>query len=193
MICRLQALSDPRVRGVFKDWRDEIAKRSLRQADAAWIALARVLSWALDRRKIAANPCERGGRLYHGTRADKVWTLEQETAFLAVASEPLRRAYVLAIWTGQMQGDLLRLPWSAWDQTPLPKAPHGRIRLRQGKTGVGRRDHGVRTAQRYARCRAASLAGYTSQFGWEAMDLAWLLIVVAQGVQEGGHRRHHLQ
>lgn len=58
----LEALCDPRVRGVFKDWRDEIAKRSLRQADAAWIALARVLSWALDRRKIAANPCERGGR-----------------------------------------------------------------------------------------------------------------------------------
>ena len=143
LICRnfgdlpLKALSDPRVRGVFKDWRDEIAKRSLRQADAAWIALARVLSWALDRRKIAVNPCEKGGRLYHGTRADKVWTLEQETAFLAVASEPLRRAYVLAIWTGQRQGDLLRLPWAAWDQTPLPKAPHGRIRLRQGKTGVG--------------------------------------------------------
>jgi integrase len=133
----LDALSDPRVRGVFKDWRDEIAKRSLRQADAAWIALARVLSWALDRRKIAVNPCERGGRLYHGTRADKVWTPEQEAAFLAVASEPLRRAYVLAIWTGQRQGDLLRLPWSAWDQTPLTKAPNGRIRLRQGKTGVG--------------------------------------------------------
>jgi hypothetical protein len=143
LICRdfgdlpLKALGDPRVPGVFKDWRDQIAKRSLRQADAAWIALARVLSWALDRRKIPVNPCERGGRLYHGTRADKVWTLKQEASFLAVASEPLRRAYVLAIWTGQRQGDLLRLPWSAWDQMPLPKAPHGRIRLTQGKTGVG--------------------------------------------------------
>ena len=132
----LEALCDPRVRGVFKDWRDEIAKRSLRQADAAWIALARVLSWALDRREVTANPCERGGRLYHGTRAEKVWTLEQEAAFLTVASEPLRSAYLLAIWTGQRQGDLLRLPWSAWDQTPLLKAPYGKIRLRQGKTGV---------------------------------------------------------
>ena len=131
----LEALGDPRVRGVFKDWRDEIAKRSLRQADAAWIALARVLSWALDRRKIAVNPCERGGRLYHGTRADKVWTLEQEAAFLAVASEPLRLAFLLAIWTGQRQGDLLKLPWSAWDKTPAPKAPHGRIKLKQSKTG----------------------------------------------------------
>jgi integrase len=34
---------------------------------------------------------------------------------------------MLALWTGQRQGDLLRLPWSAYD---------GRvIRLRQGKTG----------------------------------------------------------
>jgi integrase len=39
--------------------------------------------------------------------------------------------------TGQGQGDLLKLPWSAWDRTPMPKAPHGKIRLRQGNTGVG--------------------------------------------------------
>jgi hypothetical protein len=56
----VEALCDPRVRGVFKDWRDQIAKRSLRQADAAWIALARVLSWALDRRKIAVKPVREG-------------------------------------------------------------------------------------------------------------------------------------
>jgi hypothetical protein len=138
----LEALCDPRVRGVFKDWRDEIAKRSLRQADAAWIALARVLSWALDRREIAVNPCERGGRLYHGTRADKVWTLEQESAFLAVASEPLCRAYVLAIWTGQRQGDLSPVillnsdskPWtshgfsSSWRNTTWQDKAQGRAR-----------------------------------------------------------------
>jgi len=34
---------------------------------------------------------------------------------------------LLALWTGQRQGDLLRLPWSAYDGT--------HIRLRQGKTG----------------------------------------------------------
>ena len=146
-----------------------------------------------DRRKIAANPCERGGRLYHGTRADKVWTLEQEAAFLAVASEPLRRAYVLAIWTGQRQGDLLRLPWSAWDKTPLPKAPHGRIRLTQGKTGVGVEITVSAPPQRCARCDTAYLAGYPSQLRWEAMDLARLLVVVAEGVQKGGHHRHYLQ
>jgi integrase len=35
---------------------------------------------------------------------------------------------MLALWTGQRQGDLLRLPWSAYDGT--------RIRLRQSKTGT---------------------------------------------------------
>jgi hypothetical protein len=60
--CPLKALSDPRTRGVFLDWRDELALRSKRQADYAWTVLARVLSWAKDRGKIAVNPCERGGR-----------------------------------------------------------------------------------------------------------------------------------
>jgi hypothetical protein len=92
----LEALSDPAARGVFKDWRDKLAEQSLRQADAAWIALARVLSWALDRRKVPMNPCEKGGRLYNGTRADKVWTPEQEAAFFATASAPLRLAFLLA-------------------------------------------------------------------------------------------------
>jgi integrase len=34
---------------------------------------------------------------------------------------------ILALWTGQRQGDLLRLPWSAYNGTD--------IRLRQSKTG----------------------------------------------------------
>ena len=47
---------------------------------------------------------------------------------MRVASEPLRLAMILALWTGQRQDDLLRLPWSAYDgQT---------IRLKQTKTGA---------------------------------------------------------
>jgi hypothetical protein len=72
--CPLKALSDPRTRGVFLDWRDELALKSKRQADYAYTVLARVLSWAKDRGKITVNPCERGGRVYHGTRVDFVWS-----------------------------------------------------------------------------------------------------------------------
>jgi len=124
----LSALTDKRTRGDFLAWRDRLATRSRRQADYAWTVLARVLSWALGRGLIDANPCLKGGRLYRGSRKDKVWTLADEEAFLNVAPDRLSLALTLALWTGQRQGDLLRLPWSAYDGT--------HIRLRQSKTGT---------------------------------------------------------
>jgi integrase len=125
----LIAMTDRRSRGVFMAWRDRIAVESgRRQADYAWTVLARVLSWGLDRGLVAANPCERGGRLYRASRSDKIWTEADEAAFLAKAPTHLHLPLVLALWTGQRQGDLLRLPWSAYDGI--------HIRLRQGKTGA---------------------------------------------------------
>ena len=88
---------------------------------------ARVLSWALDRGLVSANPCARGGRLYRGSRVDKIWTTNDEAAFLKSAPAHFHLPLLLALWTGQRQGDLLRLPWSAYDGT--------HIRLRQSKTG----------------------------------------------------------
>jgi integrase len=108
-------LTDRRTRSIFMAWRDRLAANSRRQADYAWQVLARVLSWALDRGLVLANPCARGGRLYHGSRADKIWTAEHEAAFLGSAPEYLHLPLLLALWTGQRQGDLLRLPWSAYD------------------------------------------------------------------------------
>ena len=126
----LSGLTDRRTRGIFMAWRDRIASSAgRRQADYAWGVLARVLSWGLDRGLVLANPCTRGGQLYRrGARADKIWTADDEAAFLAHAPDNLQLALMLALWSGQRQGDLLRLPWSAYD---------GRhIRLRQQKTGV---------------------------------------------------------
>jgi integrase len=122
----LKALADPRTRGVFMDWRDELALKSRRQADYAWTVLALVLAWSKDRGKITINPCERGGRVYHGTRVDKIWTVEDEAAFLKIAPAQLQVPLLLALWTGQRQGDLLRLPWSAYNGSE--------IRLRQSKS-----------------------------------------------------------
>ena len=61
---------------------------------------------------ISTNPCERGGRLYVADRRDKIWTEQDIAAVLAVASKEVQLALILALWTGQRQGDLLRLPWS---------------------------------------------------------------------------------
>jgi integrase len=124
----LGALPDRRTRGEFMAWRDGMASTSRRQADYAWSVLARVLSWALNRGLVSVNPCEKGGRIYRGTRADKVWTADDEAAFLNSAPSHLHLPLLLALWTGQRQGDLLRLPWSAYDGT--------HIRLRQSKTGA---------------------------------------------------------
>jgi len=126
----LSALTDRRSRGIFMGWRDHVAGTAgRRQADYAWTVLARVLSWSFDRGLVAANPCERGGRLYRGGgRAEKIWTAPDEAAFLERAPAHLHLALLLALWTGQRQGDLLRLPWSSYDGT--------HIRLKQRKTGA---------------------------------------------------------
>jgi integrase len=122
----LAALADRRVRGEFKTWRDSFSATP-RKADYAWTTLARIMSFAKDRGTIATNPCERGGRLYAADRTDKFWDEQAIASLLSVASPAIKLATVLALWTGQRQGDLLRLPWSAFDGT--------HIRLRQSKTG----------------------------------------------------------
>jgi len=122
----IAALADPGARGLFKTWRDGMADKP-RKADYAWATLARVLSVAKDRGRIPINPCERGGRLYEAERSDKVWTEVDIGRLLSVAGPRIEAALLLALWTGQRQGDLLRLPWSAYD------GKH--IRLRQSKGG----------------------------------------------------------
>ena len=124
----LSALTDNRTRGIFKQWRERLALSSRRQADYTWVVLARVLSWGMDRGLVAANPCARGGRLYRGSRAEKIWTDADEVAFLERAPAHLHLALLLALWTGQRQGDLLSLAWSAYNGT--------HIRLRQSKGGT---------------------------------------------------------
>lgn len=124
----LAALADPGARGVFLDWRDRRAEASPRRADYEFTVLARALAWALDRGMILANPCQRAGRVWGGSRAESIWTEADEKAFLKVAPPRLRLAFMLALWTGQRQGDLLRLPWSAYDGETL--------RLAQSKTGA---------------------------------------------------------
>ncbi len=124
----IAALPDRRTRAIFIDKRDEHARKSRRQGDYWWQVLALILAWAKDRGEISVNPCEKGGRTYRTTRNQFVWSDQQETAFLASAPAHLHLPLVLALWTGQRQGDLLALTWMQYDGQF--------IRLRQGKTGV---------------------------------------------------------
>lgn len=124
----ISALEDRRSKAVFLKHRDTLAVRSRRQADYFWQVLARILSWAVGRGLAPANPCEKGGRTYRGSRAEKVWTEDFEAAFMGSAPAHLQLAFMLALWTGQRQGDLLSLCWSQYDGK--------KIRLKQSKTGA---------------------------------------------------------
>jgi integrase len=122
----LAVVQDQRARGKFKQWRDGMADRP-RVADYCWTVLARVLAVAKDRGLIAVNVCERGGRLYEADRAEAIWTANHIEQFCAVASPELQFALLLALWTGQRQGDLIRLTWTQYNGSHL--------RLRQSKGG----------------------------------------------------------
>lgn len=121
----LAGFADRRCRAVFLQWRDGIAARSPRQADYHYAVLARIVAWGYDRGLIAENPLTRPRKVYRVDRTEAVWTPEDESRLLAVASAEVALAFTLAINTGQRQGDLLRLPWSAWDGSS--------IRLKQQK------------------------------------------------------------
>lgn len=121
----LPALADPEMRGEFMRWRDGMAETP-RKADYAWTVLARVCSFAKNRGRIRTNPCERGGRLYEADRTEILWTEDHLSRLFAACSKEVRAAVIFALWTGQRQGDVLRMPWSA--------LADGKLRFRQGKT-----------------------------------------------------------
>jgi integrase len=128
----IAAIEDKRARGEFKTFRGTFSATP-RKADYVWTTLARVLSVAKDHSKIAVNVCEKGGRLYDADRSDIIWQADDIREFCGVASVELQAALLLALWTGQRQGDLLRLSWKNYDGTYI------RLRQTKAKGGRGRR------------------------------------------------------
>ena len=104
------------------------AKRSRglgqREADNRLSAISAMLTWAVDRGTLTANHLRGFKRLYHADRSEIIWLPEHIAAFMKVAPIEMQRALILALHTGQREGDLLRMPWSAYN---------GGHQLRQGK------------------------------------------------------------
>lgn len=128
----IAAVEDKRARGEFKTWRGTFSATP-RKADYAWTTLARVLSVAKDHGKININVCERGGRLYEADRSEIIWSADNIREFCGIASVDLQAALLLALWTGQRQGDLLRLTWKSYDGQYI------RLRQTKAKGGKGKR------------------------------------------------------
>jgi integrase len=126
----VEALNEPAVRKEFMDWRTAVARTSGdREADNRLSVVSAMLTWAVENGRLEANHIRGFKRLYHSDRSEVVWLPEHVKAFMRVAPIELQRALIIALHTGQRQGDILRLPWSAYDGTA--------ITLRQGKSTRG--------------------------------------------------------
>lgn len=121
----LAVIEDPKIRVRFLQWRDERAKSSARQADAMLGVLRIILEWGRDRGLLMHNHATRPKKVYKADRADKLWLPDDITALRDAAAPEIRLAFELALGTGQRKGDVLAMPWSAYDGE--------RIRLRQSK------------------------------------------------------------
>lgn len=140
----IAALDDPRVRRDLLDWREKVARASgQREADNRLSAISAMLTWAVDRGTLTVNHLRGFKRLYHADRSEIIWLPEHIAPFMKVAPIEMQRALILALHTGQREGDLLRLPWSAY------KGDY--IELRQGKA----RRHGKSAPLIQIPCTAA--------------------------------------
>ena len=108
---------------------------SPRQADYAFTVLMRILSWARSAGLTIYLPPQRIERRYHGDRSDLIWEDELHiNPFMSVAPRPLQWALTLATETGPRQGDLLLLPWSAYDSSSTALSSLGWIRWTPSKS-----------------------------------------------------------
>lgn len=168
----------------YLKWHDELAERHPSAADSKVGALARVFSWGCDRGYVPSNPISTFPRAYKAKRAELIWLPGHVAAFQVAASPELTLALLVAMHTGQRQGDLLRLEWAAYDG----KA----ISLRQGKTG--RRvwlpcTIALRTALDAAPRRAKTILTRPSGEPWtkDSFTWAWAQTFKASGLTDDLH------
>ena len=147
----LPALKDRRTRAMIREWRDSIAdgtcetlvsKRPDRSraasdamADLHVKKFSAILNWGGDD-GADANPCAGIEPLYEGSRLDKVWSWEKEALFLGgnpeldqpPARPDLIEAYLLAVWLGFREGDLVGLLASEYDGEKVRRELQKRVR-----------------------------------------------------------------
>jgi integrase len=122
-----------KINGLFLDWKDKLAAKSVRQADYAMVVLNRVLNIASQRGWIEVNPIETVKRTYKASRQHILWEREELTNYYATAPEHLILPILIAEWTGQRQGDILKMRLSKTDGL-VPWYDGTYVYLRSGKT-----------------------------------------------------------
>lgn len=113
-------------RSTILDWRDTVAESRGPAAANMFLKTVRAfLGWCVDRDRIDHNVALRAPVLPEGTLT--TWTEAEAHHAMKVFTEPVRRAIVLAYYTGQRRGDLLAMTRNQIDLAA------GRIRLTQEK------------------------------------------------------------
>ncbi len=123
----LSMMEDSRIRKKILEWRGKWEKTP-RTADKHLQALSACLGWGVAEGHLAYNHCTGLRKLYKGgQRADVIWTAQDIEKFMSAAPISMKRAMMVALYTGQRQGDILKLTRGNIDGDF--------IRLRQAKTG----------------------------------------------------------
>lgn len=114
-------------RRAILDLRNHISRERGNGAASAFAkVVATLFNWGVENGYVHHSPILRLKRLKSG--ALPAWTAQEAALALSHLSEHLRRAVVLALYTGQRRGDLIRLTWADYDGA--------KIRLVQQKTGA---------------------------------------------------------
>jgi integrase len=117
------ALTSPDRAWVFR-MRDEVQDRP-RTANYRVAIIRRLMSFAVDRGLRQDNPALRVAAL--GTAQEhRIWTEDEIAVMTGEAAGEIALPVLLGLYTAQRRGDVLRLPWLAYDGAT--------IRLRQSKT-----------------------------------------------------------
>lgn len=110
-------------RAALLDIRDAVIKS---RGNGAGVAFARTasaaFSWAIDRGWLEHSPAIRMHRDIQKGQLE-AWTEEEAQMALSALPEHLRRPVVLALYTGQRRGDLIRMPWLAYDGLKIRVTP----------------------------------------------------------------------
>lgn len=131
----LKKIDDTRVEDITPAFAIELRDKAFRQKKrrfANYVVTfgALLFKWAIPRDMAKSNPFDPVPHLRrpHGAaRANRAWTAPEIDAVLSAAPPGLRAAVALGAYAGIREGDVLKLPWSAFKG--------GVISYRQGKTG----------------------------------------------------------
>lgn len=97
--------------------RDALALTAPQAANHMVMVLGVLMAFAVEREWREANPCARIGRLRGGHY--KRWSEADIAYALKAFPEKFRRAVLLALYTGQREGDCLQMRWDQYDGTAI--------------------------------------------------------------------------